>query len=499
MYLFINKAILTLGFILLCVVSIDLQAKSVEQHQFTHTNVLGTSFDMSIEASLEQAKKAEKRVLAEIERLEKIFSTYDNNSEISLLNQHGHSINKNLSNDLLAVIDLCSSWQQALPQSFSCRLGRVIEKWQSLEEQQERPERVKIREIARKGQQSQFSREDLIAGKKNTDFTWNFDGIAKGYILDKAMKAARNTAKNAMSIKLDIGGDGLYWKLSKEDSNWVIGLAQPNNIDDSQENKLGTLKIKDGALAYSGHNSRSRKIGRRAYSHILAPRDGWPTHNPLTAIVKAPDAASADALATALAASEISIAIDWLKEHPQYAALLIDSDGRQYASNNWYQHFQQTEKPVTPLNKGYLAKINFTLPKINSAEYRKPYVALWVADNKGKVVKNLLILGQSERWMKENRTWWRLQGRKAPQLLDGFARPTRRPGKYSISWNGRDDFGQQLPKGKYRLYSEAAREHGGHEKISIEIDLGNNKQSLLKKGKQEISELAFTSTSHDIQ
>lgn len=363
------------------VFSSRLQASQVELHKYVSFNVLGTSFEMSIKAPLAQATQAEAKVLAEIKRLEKIFSTYDESAEISQLNKRGYTSSNHLSKDLLAVINLCESWQQKLPKSFSCRLGNVINMWQSFEKQQQRPSRVDIRAKARQAQQSEYSSKDLLAGKHNTDFTWNFGGIAKGYILDKAMKVAKTTATKASAIKIDIGGDGVYWQLSKDEQpSWLVGLALPNNIDDSQENRLGTYAIRGGALAYSGHASRARKIGRRSYSHILSPHDGWPTHNPVTAIVKAPDAISADALATALAATEISTALDWLQKKPQYAALLIDRNGRQYASGNWYQHYDQSAEQAIEPGQVYQAKIRFALPKLNGAEYRKPYVAIWIAN-----------------------------------------------------------------------------------------------------------------------
>jgi len=495
-FISLNTLLGAIGLWLVSVVfSTSLLANQVDLHQFTATNVLGTSFEMFIKAPKEQASQAEEAVLAEIKRLEKIFSSYDSNSEISQLNQQGHINNGKISKDLLAVIHLCESWQQKLPKSFSCRLGNVITLWQSFETEQQRPNRVDIRATARQAQQSQYTGKDLLAAKRNDDFTWNLGGIAKGYILDQAMKIALATATKASAIKIDIGGDGVYWQHSNNNTpNWLVGLARPNNIDDSQEHRLGTYAITTGALAYSGHQSRARHIGRRSYSHILSPRDGWPTHNPVTAIVKAEDAASADALATALAATEISIALDWLQKHPQYAALLIDSDGRHYASNNWYQHFHQSSSQATKSDHAYQAEISFSLPKINSAEYRKPYVALWVANQQGKVVKNLLILGQSERWMQENRSWWRVQGRKAPSLLDGFARPTRRPGEYRISWNGRNDFGQKLPTGQYKLLAEVAREHGRHEKIVIPFKLDERPLSLSKKGTEEIGLLTLKSS-----
>jgi thiamine biosynthesis lipoprotein len=75
-----------------------------------------------------------------------------------------------------------------------------------------------------------------------------------------------------------------------------------------------------------------------------------------------------------------------------------------------------------------------------------------------------------------------------------FGLPTRRPGKYTVSWNGRDDYGKQLPKGQYKLYAEVARENGGHEKISMTVELGDQKQSIHIKGKEEIDSLTFKSS-----
>lgn len=499
MFTYLNKPFYL---VVICVISIassaSLQAEQSKLHQYINSNVLGTSFEMSIKAPKEQAEQTEEKVLTEIKRLEKIFSTYDKTSEVSQLNQLGH-IN-NISKDLLTVVEHCEYWQQSLPKSFSCKLGNVAKMWQLFETQQERPNRVKIREEARRALQSEYTSKNLIKGNINSDFTWDFGGIAKGYILDQAMKVAKISAPQASAIKIDIGGDGVYWQTTKNSTaDWLIGLAIPNNIDDSQENHMGTYAINTGALAYSGHKSRDRKIRRRSYSHLLVPRDGWPMHNPVTAIVKAPDATSADALATSLTTTDISTALDWLKKQPKYAALLIDSDGRKYASDNWYQHYEHATDQEFQRGQIYQAKISFSLPKLNNAEYRKPYVAIWIENQQRKVIKNLLILGQNERWMQKNRSWWRVQGRKTPNLLDGFARPTRRPGEYHISWNGRNDFGQQLPNGQYKLYAEVAREHGGHEKLSLNFELGEQKQVVNKKGKKEINSLSFESLSHNVK
>ena len=468
-------------------------AQQAQLHKFEHTNVLGTSFEMSIKASTEQADKAQKQVLAEIERLQSVFSSYDANSEVSQLNQHNKPANGQVSADLLTLVKACEQWQKSQPKAFSCRLGKVIDMWRAHEEQQKRPVRPEIRAIARTALESNYSVKDLLAAKSNDDFNWNFGGIAKGYILDQAMSVAKASANDASAIKIDIGGDAVYWQ-SPQQQKWQVGLAIPNAVDDSNEHLLGSLSIDSGAVAYSGHSSRTYDIARRSYSHILAPRDGWPTHNPVTAIVKAPDATSADALATAFAVNDVSHSLDWLAKHPEYSALLIDRDGRQFASANWYQNYAAQGEDKSQEIAGYQAQIQFTLPKMDVAKYRKPYVAIWITDDKGKMVKNLLLLGTGENWLDQIRSWWRKQGRKSPSLIDGFARPTRRPGQYQLLWDGRDDFGQSVPEGEYRLFAEAVREHGSYEKISLPFQLGHQKQSVSKKGKKEIASLSFKSS-----
>lgn len=490
-----SKLWVAIALIAASLLSNSAQAKSNELRKFVAENVLGTSFEMSIAAPAEQAKQAQVKVLAEIARLQKVFSSYDENSELSQLNRLAKGEGIKLSGDMLALIQACQQWQKAQPKSFSCRLGKVIDMWRLHQQQQKRPVRPEFRAVARAALESSYNLDDLIAAKVNEDFNWNFGGIAKGYILDQAMVVAKQAASKANAIKIDIGGDAVYWQSSQsKTADWNVGIAIPNAIDDSNDNLLGTVEISTGAIAYSGHSSRTYDIARRSYSHILAPRDGWPTHNPVTAIVKAPDATSADALATAFAVNDVSQSLDWLERHPQYSALLIDSEGRQFASTNWYQSY--TAKGQQDSVIGFQAKIQFSLPKIDVAKYRKPYVAIWITDNKGKIVKNLLLLGTGENWLDQIRSWWRKQGRKSPSLIDGFARPTRRPGQYQLLWNGRDDFGQALPAGEYRLFAEAVREHGSYEKISLPFQLGQEPQSVSKRGKKEIESLALESSVH---
>lgn len=454
-------------------------------HQFYHDGVLGTSFTLKVQGERADAERIETEVLNTIAELSSVFSSYDPQSEVSRLNS-GQTLKPSAS--LRALIQQCEHWQGTFPLAFSCRLGAVIKRWQLAEDEQQVPERARVRALARSALNSDFGLEQIRAGQTNPDYQWNFGGIAKGYILDESLaKAIASAGDRVHAIAIDIGGDGVYWQKDQAASPWRIGLAVPGAVDDAGGNRLGELAIHSGAIAYSGHDSRRRQIGRRSFSHILAPRDGWPKFHPLTAVVAAPNATQADALATALTTMDIHKGLDWINKNSQFSALLIDEKGRQFASDNWQQNYQSSAE-FEPAK----ATINFSLPRLSISNYRKPYVALWIEDENRKAVKTLMLLGDSERWMSENRFWWRAQGRDAPELLlQGFARATRRAGDYQVAWNGRDDYGQRLTPGNYTLYLEAAREHGDHERLAIPFVWGGGEINAVKKGRKELKRLSI--------
>ena len=63
---------------------------------------------------------------------------------------------------------------------------------------------------------------------------------------------------------------------------------------------LTKVAIAGQGLATSGSARRGFRIDGRWYSHVIDPRDGWPVDRVASATVIAPDAATADVVATLL-------------------------------------------------------------------------------------------------------------------------------------------------------------------------------------------------------
>ena len=119
--------------------------------------------------------------------------------------------------------------------------------------------------------------------------------------------------------------------------------------------------------------------------------------------------------------------------------------------------------------------INIEVPKLNVAEYHRPYVAVWLEGADQKVAANLSVwyqqTGNSEghgtKWLPDLRQWWRKSGRTLTVPVDGVTGPTRPAGKQALSFNDKQPALKALAPGNYTLVVEAVREVGGRELLKI--------------------------------
>src|SRR3546814_15215254 len=83
-----------------------------------------------------------------------------------------------------------------------------------------------------------------------------------GYILDRALEKARTAAPAATGIRIDIGGDAVYWGMPDDARGWQVAIADPRQPLDNAPG-IARVQLRPQAIAASGHGSRgSTKIGR---------------------------------------------------------------------------------------------------------------------------------------------------------------------------------------------------------------------------------------------
>jgi thiamine biosynthesis lipoprotein len=451
--------------------------------QVQREGVLGTSFEMQVDGDDARASRAVDAALDEVARLERQLSTWRKDSALSRYNDGDLSAER-LPEPVAEVLAQCERWRRDSEGAFSCRLGALIAQWRQADASDRLPERAGLRRQAR-------ALAALPAPAKGPldpalGLRFDVDGIAKGYILDRALQRARRAAPKTTGIRIDIGGDAVYWGHPETGDAWQVEVADAKQPLDNQPG-IARLRLRSHAIAASGHHSRGYTVGRRQLSHILDPQDGWPLAYAPGATVVAADAATADALATALTVMPIREGIALVDRIEGAAALVVSDAGIPFASARWPRLLASGDGDTRAASVQLL--IDYEIPAIDAARYRQPYLAMWIEDEAGQPVRQLHVLGDRSRWLSELPRWWRHYGRNDPAGALGIARPTRAPGHYTLAWDGRNDRGDAMPAGRYLLRVEAAREHGGHEDIALPFPLGGATSPLQHTGQSEIGRL----------
>jgi hypothetical protein len=118
--------------------------------------------------------------------------------------------------------------------------------------------------------------------------------------------------------------------------------------------------------------------------------------------------------------------------------------------------------------------VTVEIPRMNVAEYHRPYVAIWVERADQSVALNLthwydltLKNGEGTKWLKDMRQWWRRSGRDLDVPIDGISAATRPVGEHTLEFKGDAAPLSGLVAGDYQLVVEAAREVGGRELLKL--------------------------------
>ncbi|MGB2780613.1 MAG: FAD:protein FMN transferase [Phycisphaerae bacterium] len=156
-------------------------------------------------------------------------------------------------------------------------------------------------------------------------------GIAKGYIVGRMVQ--RMAQQGVVAALVDAGGDvqtmgerPMNLAGPGRDRRWAVGVQDPRYPLDPT--RLYTaVHVRDRAVVTSGHYARGFSIGERRYSHILDPRTARPVDTRLASVtVVAPDAATADGLATGIAVLGIEKGLELVERTDGVECLLLETD-----------------------------------------------------------------------------------------------------------------------------------------------------------------------------
>lgn len=387
-----------------------------EPHHFAYDFVIGTSLDLVIYAPSRSAYGASQTIRDEIDRLRSILDTRNPASEISLLER---SSGRGTSRELNEVLRAYDDWERRSSGVFSIRPG---------------------------GQGSPR----------------NVDALGKAFIIDRASAAALTAWPAIDALLLNVGGDIVTWGGPAE-----IAVADPRASYDNAP-PLTTLHVQNAAVATSGTYARG--------AHLTDCRTGRPPQISVAATVVAADAMTANALATTLCVTGADEGLRLVESTPVAEALRIES-GVLARSSGFARLERAAAAQPQPVTSGWPAGYRVTITLPLTAQGKRPYVAVWVDDASGNLVRGLALWGNKSKYYGDLSTLWgHLHGNF--DQLRSVTRATRAPGKYELVWDGLDNNTRPVPLGTYRITVETNQEHGSYGKQSGTIEIGQTPTSI---------------------
>lgn len=156
----------------------------------------------------------------------------------------------------------------------------------------------------------------------------NFNAIAQGYTCDVVASYLREIGVQDMLVDI---GEIFCQGLNPMRRNWTIGIDSPVDGNESPGELLqGIYQCSEepqGIVTSGNYRKFYLKDGRK-YAHTIDPRTGYPVdHNLLSATVKAPTAAAADAYATYCMVIGLEESQAFIQGRPDLEAYLVYDEG----------------------------------------------------------------------------------------------------------------------------------------------------------------------------
>jgi thiamine biosynthesis lipoprotein len=268
-----------------------------------------------------EARRAAARCVAEIARLERIFSLFDPASELSRLNRDGRLAAP--SHDLRILLAEAQRFGALSKGAFDVTVQPL---WRLYADHFARPEHDPAgpseKQIARAQALVDYRGIDLAQGRiafRRPGMGVTLNGIAQGYITDRAADLLRKSGFDNVLVQL---GETRALGRPAPDRPWRVALADPQGGTGTTP---GLDLVNQAVSASSGAAARFDPAGR--HHHLFDPATGASAARTRAVTVIAERATAADALSTALSVAPPE-ASEWLLRAAGPArALVVLSDG----------------------------------------------------------------------------------------------------------------------------------------------------------------------------
>lgn len=293
---------------------------------------MGNRFEISVVG--DDAGVAEMHIdaaIAEIRRIEKLLTTFSNDSQTNEINRNAGIEPVKVDEEVFYLIARSLKISSLTQGSFDITYGSIDKSlWNFDVNMKELPSLETARRSVKliNYQNVLLDDESQTVFLKEKGMRIGFGGIGKGYAADRAKNILQQ--HGVASGIVNAAGDLTTWGTQPNGKPWTIAIADP----DKNMTPFSTLNISDMAIATSGNYEKYAVINGKKYSHTIDPKTGLPVSGIKSVSIICPSAELADAMATPVMVMGVKVGLDLINQLSNMACVIIDDFGQIHRSSN---------------------------------------------------------------------------------------------------------------------------------------------------------------------
>ena len=294
--------------------------------------LMGNNFTITVvSGSKSAANQNIALAIAEIQRIEKLFTTFADESQTNLINKNAGIKPVAVDAEVFGLIERSIAISNITQGAFDITYGSIDKSlWNfdkamtalpSAETAKKMVHLINYRNI-------ELDKEKGTVYLKEKGMRIGFGGIGKGYAAEMARQVLiKNDVKSGI---INASGDLTTWGFQPSGKPWTIGIANP----DMPWSAFSYLEISNMAVATSGNYEKYILIDGKKYSHTIDPKTGLPITGIKSVTVISRNAEFADAMATPIAVMGIDAGLYMINQIPGLHCIIIDDNNIIYTSKN---------------------------------------------------------------------------------------------------------------------------------------------------------------------
>ena len=294
--------------------------------------LMGNHFEITVVGDNESwANEKIELAVNEIKRIEKLLTTFSEDSETNLINNNAGVTPVHVSEEIILLIERALRISSVTQGAFDISYGSVDKSLWNFDTTMSALPNVELAKESVKLINYKNIIIDKTAGTvflKEKGMRIGFGGIGKGYAAEKAK--ALMQAQGVESGVVNASGDLTTWGNMPNGEKWTIGIVHPEMAN----SVFSYMNVSDLSVATSGNYEKYIVIDGKKYSHTINPKTGLPVTGIKSVTIVSTNAEVADAMATPVMIMGIEAGMYMINQIKDIEAIIIDENNTLYASKN---------------------------------------------------------------------------------------------------------------------------------------------------------------------